>query len=110
MATVICGGNIDSRILSAIAIRGRIRDGRIAELRIQVNDVPGMLALVAQTMADHGANIIELKHQRMMHETPIKMANLDVTIETRSEEHIQQIIETFKEAGLKVSQLIDIGS
>lgn len=110
VATVICGGNIDSRILSAIAIRGRIRDGRIAELRIEVNDVPGMLALVSQTMADHGANIIELKHQRLMHETPIKMANLDVTIETRNQAHIQDIMIKFEELGLKVSRLTDIES
>jgi threonine dehydratase len=110
VATVICGGNIDSRILSAIAIRGRIRDGRIAELRIEVNDVPGMLALVAQTMADHGANIIELKHQRLMHETPIKMANLDVTIETRNQAHIQDIVGKFEELGLKVGRLTDIES
>lgn len=104
VATVICGGNIDARILSSIAMRGRIRDGRIAMLRVQVDDVPGMLAKVCGLLGDQRANIIELKHQRLLYETPIKMANLDITIETRDKAHVQTIIDSLISQGLNVSQ------
>ncbi|HJQ58419.1 MAG TPA: threonine ammonia-lyase, partial [Vineibacter sp.] len=62
---VLCGGNIDTRLLASILMRGLVRDGRVARLRIKINDRPGQLARVAGVVGDVGANILEVTHQRL---------------------------------------------
>jgi threonine dehydratase len=91
LGLVVSGGNIDQRMLASILMRGLTRDGRIARLRIELNDAPGMLAKVSGAIAAAGGNIIEINHQRLFSDVPVMRADLDVLIETRGEDHLAAI-------------------
>lgn len=71
VVTVICGGNIDSRILASVMMRGLVRDGRLVRLRIEISDEPGVLATVAQVIGETGGNIVEIYHQRLFRRCPV---------------------------------------
>jgi threonine dehydratase len=96
---IICGGNIDSRILSQVLMRGMVRDGRVTTLRIQITDAPGVLGTLARTIGEAGGNIIEIYHQRMFCDLPVKKADVDAMIETRNADHVREIVGKLKEAG-----------
>lgn len=102
---VVSGGNIDSRLLASILMRGMARDGRIARLRVEITDAPGTLARVASLIADAGGNIVEIFHQRLFADVPVKRADLDVVIETRDAAHLAEITGRLRESGLTVRQL-----
>jgi len=97
---VVCGGNIDSRILSSILLRGLSRDGRLVRLRVEITDQPGMMARISTIMGQAGANIVEVQHQRLFVDLPIKRADLDFVLETRNAEHVLEVIQRLSEAGL----------
>ncbi len=101
---VVSGGNIDPRLVSSILIRGQIRDGRLVYFHIEVEDIPGTLERVAAIIAQHQGNILEVKHQRLLHEIPIKMTELDIVVETRGPEHIKNICEDLQTEGFMVEQ------
>jgi threonine dehydratase len=105
VAIVVSGGNIDSRILASVLMRGLARDGRIARLRIEITDAPGTLARVATCIAEAGGNIVEIYHQRMFADVPVKQADLDAVVETRDLKHLHEIMERLRMAGLTVRQL-----
>lgn len=105
VATVVCGGNIDPRMISSILIRGQVRHGRLVYLQLKVEDIPGTLENVAAIIAHHQGNVLEVKHQRLLHEIPIKMAELDIVVETRGFEHINLITHSLQKAGFAVQQL-----
>jgi threonine dehydratase len=102
---VVSGGNIDPRLVSAIMMRGQFLEGLLNLLKIEVPDVPGVLARVASIIGNHQANILEVKHQRLIYEIPIKMAELDIMVETRGKEHMEDIIKDLETAGFRVSQI-----
>ena len=104
---VICGGNIDSRLLAGILTRSMSKDGRIVRLRIDINDEPGMLAGISTAIGNCNGNIVEIFHQRMFHDVPAKLAKIDVVVETHGKEHIHQIIEAIKKKDFNVSILSD---
>ena len=108
VCTIICGGNIDSRLFAGILNRKLSKDGRIARIRIDINDEPGMLSKIANTIAKNGGNIIEIYHQRMFHDVPVKQAKIDAIIESLSIDHINKIIMNLKKDGFKVVILSDI--
>jgi len=83
VGVVICGGNIDPRLLSSILNRNMALDGRIARLRIDISDEPGMLAAITDSVSRCGGNIIEIYHQRMFFDVPAKLAKIDAVVETR---------------------------
>src|SRR5262249_42455491 len=62
---VVCGGNIDSRMLAQVLMRGLVRDGRVVTLRIEISDSPGVLGKLALLVGQSGGNIIDIQHQRM---------------------------------------------
>ncbi len=99
---VISGGNIDSRILSTLIMRGMVRDGRITRLRFEIDDTPGQLADISRIIGEEGANVIEVIHQRMMQAVPLKRAELDVVIEARDEQHAHEIVEELRNTGFIV--------
>ena len=105
VATVICGGNIDSRLLSSVMMRGLIRDGRLIRIRFEIQDEPGMLATVSDTIGKTGGNIVEVLHQRMFQDTPIKNADLDVVVETRNRAHVDEILARFVDQGISARLL-----
>lgn len=101
---VVSGGNIDARIVSAIMLRGQIHEGHLNLLRIKITDVPGILEQISGIIAKHQGNIVEVKHERLIYEIPIRMAELDIMVETRGIEHINLIIKDLKVAGFDVSK------
>ncbi len=105
---VLCGGNIDSRTLSTLILRGLVRDGRITRLTFEINDTPGQLSDISRIIGESGANVIEVIHQRMMQAVSLKRAELDVVIEARDKLHVVEIIETLENAGFKVTTDRDV--
>ena len=99
VGTVICGGNIDSRMLAHILMRGLVRDGRMVRLRIEITDQPGALARLAGVIGNAGGNIIEIYHQRMFHDVPVKKADIDAVVETRNAEHVREIVQGLNAIG-----------
>ena len=107
VALVLCGGNIDARLLSSILMRGLVRGGRLVRLRVEISDQPGILAGVAATIGDKGGNIVEVYHQRLFHDVPVKLADLDVVIETRNKAHVEEIVAALQAKGYKTRLLSD---
>ena len=105
VAVVVSGGNIDSRLLAQVLMRGLFRDGRVATLRIEISDQPGVLANVAKLIGSTGGNIIEVHHQRMFFDLPAKRAEIDVVIETRNAQHVHEIIAALEGAGFETRRL-----
>lgn len=96
---VVSGGNIDSRLLSSILMRGLVREGRLVRLRVSITDAPGVLARVSGLIGDSGGNIVEVYHQRLYYDIPVKHAEVDVVIETQDVNHLNQIVEKLKDGG-----------
>ncbi len=90
---VLSGGNIDINILSRIIERGLIKDGRMVRLRVELQDRPGQLAIVSRCIAKLGANVLEVYHNRSFMNAPLGKTFLDITLETRGREHVQEIID-----------------
>ncbi len=100
---VLCGGNLDTRLLAGVLTRDLARQGRISQLIINLQDRPGQLARVANVLALAGANVVEVLHQRVFSNLPAKGAVLEVVIETRDRKHLVATIEALRADGLDVS-------
>ena len=96
---VVSGGNIDSRVLASALMRGLVREGRLVRLRIKITDQPGTLAKVSGLIGKEGANIIEVYHQRLFYDLPIKEAEMDVVVETMDIKHVERLIAALNKAG-----------
>lgn len=105
---VVCGGNIDSRMLSTLILRGLVRDGRITRLRFEIDDTPGQLSDISRIIGESGANVIEVIHQRMMQAVPLKRAELDIVIEARDYIHVEDIVKTLEGKGFRVSVMSEV--
>lgn len=103
---VLTGGNIDPRLLSAIAVRALEREDRVVSFRITVRDRPGELGQVASVIGREGANILEVSHQRLLLDVPAMRATTDITIETRDRHHADRIRAALETAGMTVSRLV----
>ena len=97
---VLTGGNIDTRLLASVLTRELAREGRLTELVFDIVDRPGQLALVSNLLAEAGANIIEVSHQRTFSDLPAKAALLQVVIETRDRSHLEDVVARLSAAGL----------
>ncbi|MGB6348929.1 MAG: threonine ammonia-lyase [Pseudolabrys sp.] len=96
---VLCGGNIDPRVLASIMVRELERDSRIVSFRLTIPDRPGVLGAIATRIGELGANILEVDHRRLFLDVPAKGAKLDVTIETRDGAHADEIMAAFAADG-----------
>ena len=96
---VLCGGNIDTRLLASVLTRALVRENRLARIRIVGDDRPGLLALVSKIIGDNGANIMEVAHNRIALDVPAKGAESDSLRETRDSEHTQEAIDALAQAG-----------
>ena len=96
---VLCGGNIDPRILASVMVRELERADRIVSFRLTIADRPGLLGQIATTLGGLGANILEVEHRRLFLDVPAKGARLDVTVETRDAAHAEEILAAFKAEG-----------
>ncbi len=96
---VVCGGNIDTRLLASVLTRALVREKRLASIRIVGGDNPGLLAEVSRIIGEGGANIIEVAHNRIALDVPAKGAEFDILIETRDAQHTQEIVDALSRAG-----------
>jgi len=101
---VLSGGNIDTRLLASVLLRGLVRDGRIVRLRLMIGDAPGQLARVATVIGKSGGNIVEVQHQRLFG-VVAKATELDVTVETRDRAHVRELMTALEADGFKVHLL-----
>ena len=96
---ILCGGNIDPRILASIMVRELERDDRIVSFRLTIPDRPGILGQIATKLGECGANILSVDHHRLFLDVPAKGAKLDVTVETRDATHAEEIFHALAAAG-----------
>jgi threonine dehydratase len=102
---VLSGGNIDTRLLASVLLRGLVREGRIVRLRLMIGDLPGQLARVAGLIGKAGGNIVEVQHQRLFGSVVAKRTELDVTVEARGREHVRELVAALSAEGFKVRVL-----
>jgi threonine dehydratase len=98
----ISGGNIDSRVLASVLMRGLVRDARLVRLRVTMPDISGSLAKVAALIAEGGGNIVEVQHQRVFGTASVKSTEIEFLIETRDREHTDALIALLEKNGVKV--------
>jgi len=97
---ILSGGNIEPLVLADIIERGMVRAGRLARIRVTIRDVPGELARAAAIVGQAGANIDEVAHQRAFTTLSAKNAQLEMQLQTRGPEHIEQVLQALRSAGL----------
>jgi threonine dehydratase len=100
---VLCGGNIDTRLLASVLTRELAREGRLSQLAIDLVDRPGQLAAVATLLGQVGANIVEVSHQRTFSDLPAKGTLLEVVIETRDRAHLDETVGRLRDVGFHVA-------
>jgi len=98
---VLTGGNIDTRLIASVLTRELAREGRLTQLSLDIVDRPGQLAAVCTLLAEAGANIIEVSHQRTFSDLPAKGTLLELVIETRDRAHLDNVLARLDAAGLK---------
>jgi threonine dehydratase len=96
---ILCGGNIDPRILASIMVRELERADRIVSFRLTIPDRPGILGQIASRLGEFNANILSVDHHRLFLDVPAKGAKLDVTMETRDAAHADEIFRAFAADG-----------
>jgi len=99
---VLSGGNIDVTLMSSIIDRGLVKDGRRANLSVRVKDRPGTLAALTALLAQSGANILKLDHNRAQADLWVTEAEIEMTLETRGRDHVGQIVRQLEDAGYAV--------
>ncbi|ROH89070.1 threonine ammonia-lyase [Stagnimonas aquatica] len=99
---VICGGNIDTRLLASVLMRQLVHESRLVGLSIDIEDRPGFLARVAGRIGDSGGNIIQVHHERLHSGTHAKLATLEVLVEAQDEAHAKQIMDDLLAGGYTV--------
>jgi threonine dehydratase len=105
VGVVLTGGNIDQRLLAALLERGLVRTGRLSRLRVLLDDRPGTLSRLLRIVGDAGGNVLEVHHERLFADLPIKLVDVDLSIETADAEHRDAVVKAILEAGYRVAQL-----
>jgi len=105
-AVMVCGGNIDVTLLSRIIERGLVQDGRLIRLRIHLLDKPGALAELTRLIANHRANIVDTLHNRAYYGVNLGDTVIDITMETRGREQVEELLAALTAEGYKHSRVI----
>ncbi|HEX4951199.1 MAG TPA: threonine ammonia-lyase [Blastocatellia bacterium] len=105
VAILVCGGNIDPNLLSKIIERGLAKDGRLVRIRAIVRDRPGELAKICQIVADTSGNIMDVMHNRAFGKLEVGGVELDLILETRGHDHIEQLLRVFQAEGITAHEL-----
>ena len=103
VGVVLCGGNIDTRLLANVLLRDLARSGRLARLRLRLQDQPGSLYNVARIFDAERVNIIEIYHQRVFTTLPAKGLITDIECETRDKAHLERLMAALRAGGYEVS-------
>jgi threonine dehydratase len=105
---VLCGGNIDTRLLANVLLRDLARDGRLARIRVRLQDRPGALYKVMKEFDDHSVNIIEIYHQRIFTSLPAKGLITDIECEARDRTQLDALLVALRNKGYQ-SELVELG-
>jgi threonine dehydratase len=105
VGVVLCGGNIDTRLLANVLLRDLARSGRLARLRLTLQDRPGALFKVMRLFNEHNVNIIEIYHQRIFTTLPAKGLITDIECEARDANQLQGLVDGLNAAGYKVERV-----
>ena len=100
---VLCGGNIDPLLLAAILERGMVRAGRLARIRVAARDTPGVLAQITTIVAEAGANIDEVHHQRAFSTLSVQSVEVELVLQTRNRAHVQEVVARLVAAGFEAT-------
>jgi threonine dehydratase len=106
VATLLCGGNIDTHLLANVLVRDLVRQGRIARLRVAAHDQPGALASITRQVYEAGANVIEIRHSRIFTALPAKDTIIEVECEAKDPETIDAVVERLEAAGFRVERAL----
>jgi threonine dehydratase len=104
VATILCGGNIDTHLLANVLVRGLVREGRIARLRVAVQDQPGALAAITRQVYEAGANVIEIRHSRIFNALPAKDTVIEVECEAKDPQTIDDVVARLETVGFRVER------
>ncbi|HOW48028.1 MAG TPA: threonine ammonia-lyase [Rubrivivax sp.] len=102
---VLSGGNIDPMLLAAIIGRGMVRSGRMVRIAVSTRDVPGSLARITQLVAQVGANVQEIHHQRAFTLLAAQHVDIEMVLQTRDAAHIQELLDRFEAEGMSARKL-----
>ena len=100
---IICGGNIDAKVLSSILMRDLVRSGQVTTLTITMPDKPGQLQIISKICANNGANVLQVEHSRFAMDLSASLAKLNITVETQNTEHLNKIISEIENNELPVN-------
>ena len=100
---IICGGNIDAKVLSSILMRDLVRSGQVTTLSITMPDKPGQLQIISKICANNGANVLQVEHSRFAMDLSASLAKLNITVETQNTEHLNKIISEIENNELPVN-------
>jgi threonine dehydratase len=106
VATLLCGGNIDTHLLANVLVRDLVRQGRIARLHVAAHDQPGALAAITAKVYEAGVNVIEINHSRIFTRLPAKDTMIEVECEARDPESIDDVVTRLEEAGFRVERAL----
>jgi len=104
VATLLCGGNIDTHLLANVLVRDLVRQGRIARLRVAAEDRPGALAAITAKFHEAGVNIIEINHSRIFSRLPAKDTVIEVECEAKDAQAIDDVVARLEGAGFTVER------
>jgi threonine dehydratase len=104
VATILCGGNIDTHLLSNVLVRDLVRQGRIARLHVAAHDQPGALAAITAKVFEAGVNVIEINHSRIFTRLPAKDTMIEVECEARDPQSIDDVVARLEAAGFRVER------
>lgn len=105
---VLCGGNIDPRLLSSVLLRQLVNESRLVNLSVDIEDSPGFLGRVASCVGAIGGNIVQVHHERLGAGHHAKNATLEMLVETQDQGHTDQIIEDLQRTGFTVRRVRDM--
>jgi threonine dehydratase len=106
VATLLCGGNIDTHLLANVLVRDLVRQGRIARLHVAAHDQPGALAAITAKVYEAGVNVIEINHSRIFTRLPAKDTMIEVECEARDAGAIDDVVARLETAGFRVERAL----
>jgi threonine dehydratase len=104
VATLLCGGNIDTHLLANVLVRDLVRQGRIARLNVAAHDQPGALAAITAKVFEAGVNVLEIHHSRIFTSLPAKDTMIEVECEARDPQAIEDVVARLEAAGFRVDR------
>ncbi|HEX6114753.1 MAG TPA: threonine ammonia-lyase [Geminicoccaceae bacterium] len=107
---VLCGGNIDLRLLSVVILRGLVHSKRVISIRVGMPDAPGNLARAAALIGEAGGNILEVAHQRAFSPLSAKSSEVNFIVETQNAAHATEVVTALRAAGFEVRILEGAGT